>query len=133
MIPTDLDTIDGQEGIVDVITSLVPDAQTSILVQPREATLAVTFTKGCTSLSTVPISGTAEQGEQDLQLPGEFMSKMKERGLPLMPRHALACARTRWMTIISLKSKVNIGSHTRACRSTRGVRLCLPAKLQRMG
>ena len=39
MIPTDLDTADSQESVVDVITSLVADAETPILMQPREAAL----------------------------------------------------------------------------------------------
>jgi hypothetical protein len=36
MIPTDFDTGDNHEGIMDVVASLVADAKTSILMQPRE-------------------------------------------------------------------------------------------------
>jgi hypothetical protein len=39
MIPAGFDTANGQESIVDVITSLVADAETSIPMQPREAAL----------------------------------------------------------------------------------------------
>lgn len=38
MVPADFDTTNSQESIVDVITSLIADAKTPILVQPRETT-----------------------------------------------------------------------------------------------
>jgi hypothetical protein len=39
MIPTDFDTPNSQKSIVDIITSFIADAETTVLVQPRKSTL----------------------------------------------------------------------------------------------
>ena len=39
MIPTDFNTSNGQEGIVDIIASFIADAEPAILMQPRERPL----------------------------------------------------------------------------------------------